>query len=116
MRDRVDARTILRRPLVRAGRALRQFPLVAEQVPEEVVAPLRRRGGPGDFHAARDRVAALARAEAVLLAQALVFEVARFGLASHVPRVAGAMGLAEGMASSDQRDGLLVVHGHAGGG
>ena len=33
-------------PLVRAGRALGQFPLVLEQVLEEVVVPLRRRGGP----------------------------------------------------------------------
>ena len=74
---RAVAGAVLRPPLVRAGRALRQFPLVAEQVLEEVVAPLRRRGGPGDFQAAGDRVAALAGAEAVLPAEALLLEAGR---------------------------------------
>jgi len=44
---------------MRTGRALRQFPFVAEQVPEEVAAPLRGRGGPGDLQAAADRVTPL---------------------------------------------------------
>ena len=100
-------------PLVRAGRALRQLPFVAEQVLEEVVAPLRRRGGPGDFQAAGDRVAAFARAEAVLPAEALLLEARRFGLGPHVRRRAGAVGLAEGVAAGDQRDGFFVVHRHA---
>ena len=65
---------------MRTGRALRQFPFVAEQVLEEVVAPLRGRGGPGDFQAAGDRVGAFARAEAVLPAEALLLEAGRFGL------------------------------------
>ena len=66
IRHRAGAGAVLRLPLMRAGRALRQLPFVAEQVLEEVVAPLRRRGGPGDLEAAGDRVAALARAEAAL--------------------------------------------------
>jgi hypothetical protein len=40
VRHRVRAGVMLGRPLVGAGRALGQFPFVAEQVPEEVVAPL----------------------------------------------------------------------------
>ena len=71
MRHRAGARPVLRLPLMRAGRALRQLPVVAEQVLEEVVAPLRRRGGPGDFQAAGDGVAAQARAEAARPAEAL---------------------------------------------
>ncbi len=43
VRHRACARAVLRLPLMRAGRALGQFPFVAEQVLEEVVAPLRRR-------------------------------------------------------------------------
>ncbi len=42
-RDRARAGAVLRLPLMRAGRALRQLPFEAEQVLEEVVAPLRRR-------------------------------------------------------------------------
>ena len=70
-------RRVLRPPLIGAGRALRQFPFVAEQVLEEVVAPLRRRRGPGDFRAAADRVIALAAAEAALPAEALLLRCRR---------------------------------------
>ena len=114
MRHRAGACAILRLPLVRAGRALREFPFVAEQVLEEVVAPLRRRGGPGDFQAAGDRVAALAGAEVVLPAEALLLEAGRLRAPAHnVRRRGGAVGLAEGVAAGDQRDGFLVVHRHA---
>ncbi len=100
-------------PLVRAGRALRQLPFVAEEVPEEVGAPLRRRGAPGDLQAAGDRVAATAGAEAALPAQALLLDGGGLRLASHVGHGAGAVGLAEGVAARDERDRLLVVHRHA---
>ena len=80
IRNRAGARAVLRRPLMRAGRALGQLPFVAEQVLEEVVAPLRRRRGPGDFQAAGDRVTAVAGAEAVLPAEALLLDVGAFGL------------------------------------
>src|SRR6266436_824334 len=62
---------MLRFPLMRTGRALGQFPFVAEQVPEEVVAPLGWRRGPDDFQAAADRVTAFATAIGVLPAEAL---------------------------------------------
>ena len=39
---------------------------------------------------------------------------AAFGLGPHMGLRAGAVGLAEGVAAGDQRDGLLVVHRHAG--
>src|SRR5262249_34683475 len=51
IRNRAGAGAALRLPLMRAGRALRQLPLVAEQVLEVIVAPLRGRGGPGDLQA-----------------------------------------------------------------
>ena len=104
---------VLRLPLVRAGRALGQLPLVAEQVLEEAVVPLRRRRRPGDLEAAGDRVAALAGAEAVLPAEALLLERGALGLRADVAVGVGrAVGLAEGVAAGDQRDGLLVVHRH----
>ena len=114
IRHRTGACAVLRRPLIRAGRALGQLPFVAEQVPEEVVAPLRRRRGPDDFEAAGDRVGALARAECVLPAEALMLDVRAFGRRTrHMRRIAGAVGLAEGVTAGNQRDGLLVVHRHA---
>ncbi len=112
-RHRAGAGAILRCPLIRSGRALRQFPFVAEQVLEEVVAPLRGRGAPGDFQAAGDRVGALAGAKAVLPAQALLLEAGRFRVRPHIRRGAGSVGLAERMAAGDQRHRLLVVHRHA---
>src|ERR1035441_4548888 len=105
---------ILRRPLMGTGGALREFPFEAEQVPEEVGAPLRGRGGPGDFQAAGDRVAAFTRAKATLPAQALLLEAGRFGLGPHMGRRASAVGLAEGVAASNERHRLLVIHRHAG--
>ena len=104
---------VLRLPLVRAGRALGELPFVVEQVVEEVVAPLRRRLRPGDFRATGDRVLAFAGAELADPAQALRLDAGRFRLRSHQGRIAGAMGLAEGVAAGDQCHGLLVVHRHA---
>ncbi len=101
-------------PLVCAGGALGQFPFEAEQVLEEVVAPLCGRGGPGDFQSAGDGVGALAAAEAVLPAETLAFQAGGFGLVGHVGRGAGAVGLAEAVAAGDQCHRLFVVHGHAG--
>src|SRR5579871_714903 len=95
---------MLRFPLMRAGRALGQLPLVAEQVPEEVVAPLRRRRGPDDFQAAGDRVATFARAELAPPAEALLLDGSGLRLRTHQRRSAGAVGFAEGVPARDQRD------------
>src|SRR5439155_12928236 len=66
-----------------------------------------------DLQAAGDRVTAFARAEAALPAEALLLEAGGFGLTPHMGLRAGAMGLAEGVAARNQRDGLFVVHRHA---
>src|SRR4029453_10343511 len=98
---------------MRAGRALRQLPLVAEQVLEVVVAPLRGRAGPRDFQAAGDRVTALARAERAPPPEPLFLDAARLGLRSHIRLEAGAVGLTERVTTRDERHRLFVVHGHA---
>jgi hypothetical protein len=103
----------LRLPLLGAGRALGQLPFEFEQVVEEVVAPLRRRLRPGDFRAAGDGVGADAGAVLALPAEALILDRAAFRLRADQRRIAGAVGLAEGVAAGDQRDGLFVVHRHA---
>ena len=110
---RARARAVLRLPLMRAGRALRQLPVVVEQVLEVVAAPLRRRRGPGDFQAAADGVAAHARLEAARPAEALRLDLARLRIGPLVRLGGGTVGLAEGVAAGDQRDRLLVVHRHA---
>src|SRR5882672_20486 len=97
---------------MRTGRALGQFPFVAEQVPEEVVAPLRWRRAPGDFEAAGDRISPFAGAKTALPAEALLLDAGAFRLRTHQGRVAGAVGFTEGVAASNQCDGLLVVHRH----
>src|ERR1019366_10701076 len=98
-----------RLPLFRTGRALRQLPFVAEQVIEEVVAPLRRRLRPGDFRTAGDGVGAEAGAMLALPAEALILDGTAFRIGAEQRRIAGAVSLAEGAAAGDQRDGLLVV-------
>src|SRR5262245_5332828 len=111
VRDR-GVRT-LRLPLLRTGRALRQLPFVFEQVLEEQVTPLRRRLRPGDFRAAGNGVSADAGAVFALPAEALILKGAAFWLRTDQRRVARAVRLAETVATSDQCDGLFVVHGHA---
>src|SRR5208283_2746762 len=98
---------------MRTGRALCQFPFVAEQVLEEVVAPLCWRGGPGDLQAAGYCIAAFTCAEAALPTEALRLDSRRFGLRPHIGRGAGAVGFAEGVTTGDERNRLFVVHGHA---
>ena len=103
-----------RHPLLGAGGTFAQFPLEAEQVFEVVVVPLGGHGGPGDFQAAGDGVAALAGAELVVPAETLMFDVHRLGIVANVRGRRGAVGLAEGVAAGDQRHRLLIVHRHAG--
>jgi hypothetical protein len=78
-----------------------QLPFKAEQVFEEVVAPLGRRLGPGDFQAAGDRVAAFALAKFVLPAEALLVETCQFRIDPDVGRRGRPVRLTEGMAADD---------------
>src|SRR6185437_12318948 len=59
-------------PLMCAGRALGKFPFKAEQVVEEIVAPLSRCLGPGDFQTAADGISAETFAELILPTKTLV--------------------------------------------
>src|SRR5690606_3297458 len=106
-RPRNDLPRILGHPLVSTGRRLGQFPLEVEEELEEVVAPLRRSAGPGDFQTGSDGVGALAAAEAVGPAQALHLQVRRFRVRPDMAGRAGTMSLANGMAAGDQCDGFL---------
>ena len=103
----------LRLPLLCAGRALGQLPFEVEQIIEEVVAPLRRGLRPGHFRTAGDGVGAEAGAMLALPAEALILDGAAFRIRADQRRIAGAVGLAEGVAAGDQCDGLFVVHRHA---
>lgn len=69
-------------PLLRPGRALRQLPLEAEEVLEEVVAPPGRRLAPDDLRAAGNGVCADACAVPAAPAQTLVLDDGAFGLRS----------------------------------
>src|ERR1044072_7858207 len=86
---------VFRLPLLGAGRALRELPFVLKQVLEEVVAPLRRRLGPGDFRTAGDGVTAYAGLVLALPAEALILQCAGLRLRSDQRRIAGAVSLAE---------------------
>src|SRR5271170_1077133 len=113
--NRSLARAIFRCPLMRASRTLRQLPFVAEQVGEEVVAPLRRRRGPDDFQAATDRVTTMAFAKFILPSEALILDVGTFWFIAYIlSGNACAVGFAESVSAGDERDCFLVIHCHAG--
>src|SRR5271168_3180345 len=115
IRHRALACAIFRCPLMRAGWTLGQFPFVAEQVGEEVVAPLRRRRGPSNFEAAADRVGTMTFAKFILPSEALILDVRAFGFVAYIlSGNASAVRFAEGVAAGNERDGFLVIHGHAG--
>ena len=78
-----------------------------------MVAPFGRRLRPDDFRTAGDRVRAVARLVTALPAEALILDRAALRRRADERRIARAMGLAEGVAAGDQRDGFLVVHRHA---
>src|SRR5208337_24380 len=105
---------ILWSPLMRAGWALGQFPIVAEQVCKEVVAPLRRRYRPNDFQAAADRVIPFTRTKFASPAEALFLDASGFRHWAHQCHIASAVGFAEGVTAGNERNGLLVIHRHAG--
>ncbi len=113
VRHGAGASAAFRRPLLGSSRAPRQFPFVAEQVLEEIVAPFRRRRGPDDFEAAANRVAAATAAVRASPAETLILDRATFRFGANKRRIARAVGLAEAVPPGDQRDRLLVVHGHA---
>src|SRR5512137_975556 len=94
-------------PLMRTRRALGQFPFVAEQVPEEVVAPLRWRRGPDDFQAAADRVTAFAASMGVFPAEPLLLDGGAFGLGANIlARIGSTVRLAECVSAGNERNGL----------
>src|ERR1035441_4452661 len=100
---------------MRTGRALGQFPFVAEQVLADVVAPLPRRRTPSNFQAAADRVVAVAAAIGVVPAQALLLDGGGLGYGADIlVRISSAVGFAEGVAAGNERNRLLVIHRHAG--
>src|SRR5262245_33906035 len=103
---------MFRFPLMGTGRALGQFPFVAEQVPKEVGAPLRWCCGPDDFQAACNCVAAFATAKTVLPAKALLFNARALRLWTDMNCIASAMGLTKSMAAGDEGNSFLIVHGH----
>src|SRR5208283_2386665 len=113
IRNRTGACAILRLPLIRTGRALGQFPFVAEQVPEEVVAPLRWCRGPSHFQAAADRITPYACAKFAPPAEALLLDAGGFRIWAHQRRITSTVGFAEGVTASNQRDRFFVVHCHA---
>src|SRR6202795_3227725 len=84
IRHRTVACAIFRCPLMRTGRALRQFPIVAEQDREEVIAPLRRRRGPNDFQAAADSVTTTTFAKFILPSETLLLDVSTFWLGAYI--------------------------------
>ena len=112
-RHRAGTHAMLWLPLVGSGRTLVQLPLVAEQVPEEVVAPSGWRRGPCHFEAAGDCIGTFAAAAAADPAKALVFDGGCFRFRAYVRSRAGAMCLAEGVTTGDQGNRLFVVHRHA---
>src|SRR5450755_2657184 len=96
------------------GRTLRQFPFEAEQVVEEVVAPLGWRLGPSDFQAAADSVSSTTFTKFILPSETLFVQLGAFRFGPNM--VSGnrsAMGLAERMPAGNQCNRFFIVHGHA---
>ena len=101
-------------PLMRTGRTLGEFPFVAEQGFKVAVVPRGGRCRPRAFKAAGNGVTSIAGSKAVLPAKAHLLQRCCFWLRSdEFAWISGAVRLAEGVTAGDQRNGFLIVHGHA---
>ena len=100
-------------PDLRAGRALGELPLEAEERVEVAVVPLGGVRRPGAFEPRRGGVRALAGAEAIGPAEAHHFDRRAFRFGAHEGRIAGAVHLAEGVTAGHKGHRLFVVHRHA---
>src|SRR5262245_37199402 len=96
-----------------AGGARRELPVVLVQVVQVPVVPLRRLVGPRSLEPAGDGIGALAGAEGVPPAEALLLQAGPLGFGADILRSSGAMALAARVAADDERHRLLIVHGHA---
>ena len=105
---------ILSYPLVSFGRTPSQLPIVLEEVLKIVVGPLGRCLSPSDLQTAGDGIGPLAAAEVADPAESLFLDLGCFGSRADMTGRASTMALSEGMASSNQRHGLLVIHCHPG--
>ncbi len=106
-----------RLPLVGPGRRLLQPPVVPEEQVEVATLadiPFRRMGRPRALDAAGQGVAPDAAGCVVVPAQALLLDAGALGGRAEIGRAAVAVRLADGMATSGQRHGFLIVHRHAG--
>jgi hypothetical protein len=103
---------VLGPPLLGAGRALRELPLVLEEQVEVAGVPLRRVDRPRALEARGDGVLRLALAVLVDPAELAGVHRAALRLRADERGVAAAVRLAEGVAAGDERDGLLAVHAH----
>src|SRR5581483_9914380 len=90
-----DGLGVLGDPLPGARRALRELPLVVEQVLEEAVRPAVRGSGPGHLETAGDRIGALAAVVAALPTETLRLERSRLRFRADEVGRSGAVGLAE---------------------
>ncbi len=101
-------------PLPAAAGAFLQRPVVVVEVVEVLAVPLDGLRGPCAFEAGGDGVFGVALALGVLPAKSLLLDGCAFGFGSDVwAGIVRAVALAEGVAAGDEREGLLVVHGHA---
>ena len=112
--DHVLRLAVLGAPLVGARGALHKLPLVAEEGLKVAVVPGGGVGLPGTLDTAGDGVDALARLVAAEPAEAHGLDGRAFRLGANMGRVAGAVRLAEGVATGHEGNGLFVVHRHAG--
>ena len=112
--DHILVGAVDRVPLLRASRAAAQLPVVFQQDREIAHIPGGRVGLPRALDPRAGGMDTRAGAKGVAPAKALLLNPCGFGFAPDKGGIAGAVGLAEGVATCGQGDGFLVIHCHAG--
>src|SRR5579862_6004391 len=105
---------IFRYPLMRAAGAFSKLPIISKQVFKIVIAPLGGGFGPGYFQSAGNGIGAFTAAVTIAPAKTLLFYACGFRFLADMVGCSGAMGFAKTMPARYQRNGLFVIHGHAG--
>ena len=109
----IGTHSMFRNPLMRSRRTFSKFPFVAKKIPEKVVAPFGRCGGPCTFQTTGDGMFSTTASKGIFPTKSLLFNASGSRFRSNIfTRIASPMGFAKSVSTGNKGDSFFVIHGH----